>query len=326
MEFITKQKVYVKSNNNTYKIYRNYLYSLIFFVISLILLNLLFGDKEIIIPLIKTIIISIITTSILDYILNIFKKKYNFIKIYKEDNVIELALIMALFGLNVNYYVLVGAIFISLIIEKFNRKIRLSSSLFGILFIILYRYFTNDLITPLSNFKELNYYGTISEVIIGNTYDYLISNIISIIVFIYLFSKKSIKYNIVVSYVLTMLFIMLLYGIFNGMNIWMSFFELATGELLFLSVYMLPDYQVTPTTMEGQIIYGIILGIISAILRFVIPNTSVIITMIIGELLITRYIQKISPKLKYNKKTYYFVIGLTIIISIISVIILSILR
>ena len=78
------------------------------------------------------------------------------------------------------------------------------------------------------------------------------------------------------------------------MNIWYVFFQLTTGNILFLTVFLLPDYPSTPTTGEGQIIYGILLGIITSILRFIIPELSVVLTLILGPLLLTKIINKIS--------------------------------
>ena len=83
---------------------------------------------------------------------------------------------------------------------------------------------------------------------------------------------------------------MLTIGLLNNMNIWYLFFQLTTGNLLFLSVFILPDYRTTPTTGEGQIIYGIILGLITSILRFIIPELSVVITLILGPILLTKLI------------------------------------
>ena len=87
--------------------------------------------------------------------------------------------------------------------------------------------------------------------------------------------KKSIKYNIVASYILTITITMLSFGLLNNMNIWYWFFQLTSGNLLFLIVFLGTDYSNTPTTGEGQFLYGVILGIITSILRFIIPELSV---------------------------------------------------
>ena len=94
---------------------------------------------------------------------------------------------------------------------------------------------------------------------------------------------------------------------------------------MFLSIYTLPDYKITPITSEGNIIYGIILAIISVILRLVIPELSIILTFIIGPILLTNIIDKISPTLKYNNKLYIGLIIFLIAIIIFATYLLSVL-
>jgi Na+-translocating ferredoxin:NAD+ oxidoreductase RnfD subunit len=207
-----------------------------------------------------------------------------------------------------------------------------SSSLYGIFLILLVSYITKNTDTPLYNLKELSYINTYSNIVLpyGNILSYTLglnhylSPILAIISFIYLFLKKSIKYNIAFSYILTFIFIMLPFGLLNNMNIWYLFFQITTGNILFLTIFCSIDYQNTPTTGEGQIIYGIILGLITSILRFIIPELSVVITLILGPLLFTKIINKISFKLKYNKKYYYIVLSISIVLVIITNIIINV--
>ena len=107
----------------------------------------------------------------------------------------------------------------------------------------------------------------------------------------------------------------------NHMNIWYLFFQLTTGNILFLSVFCLGDYPKTPITTEGQVIYGIILGLITSILRFIIPELSVILPLILGPILLTKKINNISFKLKYSRKYYYTILTTSIIIIITTILI-----
>ena len=332
-EFIKVNKVFIKSNNTTNKIFNRYLYCLIPFILLIVIYNLIWGSVSIIFSLLKAISISLIINTIIQYIFNIINNQKKFSKIFLEDKILTISIILGLFSLNSSVLVIVISSMITTIIKNINKNISISSSLYGILFIFISKYYFNDLETPLSNLSKLSYigtfdrivlsYGSILEYTIGLT-PYYLSPILSIVSFIYLFSKKSIKYNIVFSYVLTISFIMLFFGIFNNMNIWYLFFELVTGNLLFLTVFCLTDYPNTPTTGEGQLIYGIVLGLITSILRFIIPELSVIISMILGPLLFTKIINRISFKLKYNKKFYYTIMSLSIFIVIITTIIINI--
>ena len=117
---------------------------------------------------------------------------------------------------------------------------------------------------------------------------------------------------------------MLSFGLINNMNIWYLFFQLTTGNILFLTIFLGTDYSSTPTTGEGQFLYGLLLGIITSILRFIIPELSVVLTLIIGPLLLTKFINRISFKLRYNKKYFYTLIAISAIILIITNVIINI--
>ena len=306
-EFHTSNKTYVKSNNSTNKIIARYTYSLIIFALLTIIINLFLGSKTQVLSLIKSLSFSFVITSIFTYIINVIKKEYNIKKIYTEDTTIAISIMIGLFSVNLDILILTLAIILTLFIKNIKKDINLSSVLYGILLIILYKYFTNNLDTPLiimkNNLFNMDYHEVLN--INNGIYNYLfgityLSPVLSIIMFIYLFHKKGIKYNIVISYILTISIIMFLYGIFTD-KMWFVLFELSSGSILFLTIYTLTDFKVSPTIGEAQILYGIILGTITSILRFIIPELSVILTFIIGELLLSKYLENISYKLKYNK-------------------------
>ena len=331
-EFKTVNKIFIKSNNTTNKIFNRYFYCLIPFILLIIIYNLIWGDKTEIINLLKSLSISLLTCTVTEYIFNIIKKEKNIIKIFLEDNILTISIILGLFSINSHILVIIISGVVSIVMKNILKNTTTSSTLYGIFIIILSSYLTKDLNTPLSNLKELNYIDNYTNIIkqYGNILSYLIglkyylSPILSILTFIYLFYKKSIKYNIVLSHIGSFLVIMLLFGLFNNMNIWYLFFQITTGNILFLSVFCLSDYPNTPTTKEGQLIYGIILGIISGILRFIIPELSIVIALIIGSLLLTKLIDRISFKLKYNKKFYYIIISTCILTMLITPILLKI--
>lgn len=314
--FNSPQKVFIKSKNNVKKILNNYNISLIIFSLLAIISNLLIHNNELVLLFIKNLIISLFITIIISYIFNIIKKEYSIKKLYTEDNTIFIAIVLSLFSINTNIYISILAIFITILIKNIFKKINTSSVLYGILIIIVYKYLTNNINVELILTNKDNIIKYLFDI------KYLCP-IISIVGFIYLFYHKSIKYNLVFSYLLTFITIMLGYGIFNNFNLYFPINELLNSSVIFLAIYTLTDYKVTPTINEGNIIYGIILGIISAILRFIIPSIAIIITLILGPLL-TNKIDKISPKLKYNNKMYTGIIISSIIVMIITSFILTI--
>ena len=332
-EFKIENKVFIKSDNNTTKIFNRYLYCLIPFILLIIIYNLIWGSNIYLLNLLKSISLSLITCLLTQYIFNILKKEKSFNKLFLEDQTLTISIILGLFSINSGIFLTIISSIITIIIKNTLKNTNLSSSLYGILIIILSSYFQGNLDTPLNNLKELSYidtyanivkpYGTILKYTIGLNNIYL-SPILSLLSFIYLFHKKSIKYNIVFSYILTISLIMLSFGLLNGMNIWYLFFQLTTGNILFLTVFCLTDYPNTPTTGEGQVIYGIILGLITSILRFIIPELSVILPLIIGPLVLTKLINNISFKLKYNNKFYHLILSISTFLILITTVILNI--
>lgn len=278
-EFNTPRKTFIKSNNNVEEITNRYIYSLIFLTIYNILYNLIGGNKIYVLSYLKYILITFIIILGLEYILNIIFKK-------KEYNFVIYSLILSYFLIDKGIVISMLAIFLTLLINKLFNKIKLMAPVFSILVILL---LNNSLVNDSYSIREL---------LLGN---YNLSPIILIIIFLYLFYKKSIKYNIIISYNLTFFLIMLIMGIFKQGNIWYGFIEVITSNILFYSIFFLSDYRVTPTTSEGQILYGFILGIITVILSLYLPNIAIVITVIIG-LFLTNIIDKISVKLKYNNK------------------------
>lgn len=331
-EFKKIDKVFIKSNNTTNKIFNRYLYCLIPFILIIIISSIILNDKLEIINLLKSLSLSILCCSITQFIFNKLNKNNNITKIFLEDNILTISIILGLFAINTNYIIIIISSIITIIVKNYNKNILISSSLYGILIIGISNYLLN-IDTPLYNLSKLSYIGTYSNIVkeYGNIINYIIYNkyylsfILSLISFIYLFLKKSIKYNIIISYILTFSFIILFIGIFNNMNIWYLFFQLTTGNILFLSIFCLADYPNSPITTEGQILYGIILGIITSILRFIIPELSVVITFLLGQIILVKYINKISIKIKYNKKIYHLLLSITIILATLTLLTINIL-
>lgn len=331
-EFKKVNKVFKKSNNSTNKIFNRYLFCLIPFILIHILYNIIVKDYNEIIFLLKSIILSIIICIVTEYVINFKKNKTTIKSIVLEDNILTIAIILGLFSIHSNIIIIIISSIVSIIIKKYNKNAFISSSLYGILIILITNYFLK-VDTPLFNLSKLTYIGTFNEIVTkyGNIFKYIIYNqyylspLISLLIFIYLFNKKSIKYNLIISYIFSFTLIMLFIGIFNGMNIWYLYFQLTTGNILFLAIYGLADYPNSPITTEGQIIYGIIIAIITSILRFIIPELSAIISIILGQIFLVKYIDKLSIKLKYNKRLYQFLLIVSIITAILIILIISML-
>jgi len=310
------QRVFIKSNSSVKKISLNYTYSLIFIFILTIFSYLIFGYQKETIFLIKNFCLSIITLSILTYIINIVKKKSNISLIYKDNNLLSLSLIISLFSNNIPYYIVIIASILASIIKTINPKRDLSASLYSILLLIIYREATTYyLYQDMHNLKFISY-------IVNPLF---INPILSISAFIYLFLKKSIKYNLVLGYFITFFLAVFVYTILNKEDILNIFIGIILNSSIFLSIYALTDYKITPSTNESCLIYGIITGIISLILYVIIPKLAIVVPLIASPLLLTKYLDKISPRLKYEKKFYNLFLFSLFLLIIISVIILIVL-
>ena len=165
-QFIIDNRLPIKSKNNTKNILNRYTYSLIVITILTILLDMIFNKSILVIPLLKSLVISLISASIIDYLLNIvFSKENNFTKIYTTNHTEQIALIIGLFTPNVKAYIIILAVLISLVVKHIYKGISISASLYGILLVYCYRYLTNDLVTPLTSFANMSYTGSFSEVV-----------------------------------------------------------------------------------------------------------------------------------------------------------------
>ncbi len=164
--------------------------------------------------------------------------------------------------------------------------------------------------TPLTNAKiveNMNYDTLVKPY--GNLLDFAIgfipgsigetSSILILIAFIYLTITKTIKWRIPVIYVLTFTALVSLSHLSLGM--WYIAFQVLSGGLLFGSVFMATDPVTSPVTKEGQILYGLLLGILTYYIRF---YTSYPEGVMISILLLNMFIpliDKICVKMSFNK-------------------------
>lgn len=329
-EFKTVDRVFVKVNNNSQQIFNRYTYGLIFLTLYNLIYNLILGETSYVISYLKTLLIVIVLTILIGYVINIIYNRKSFKKAIIKDNLLSVGLILSYFLVDSNILLCFGSILITLIIKTYFKKINLSVVLFGILGIYIYKYFSGNLMTPLINLGRLGYIGSYNEIVksYGSILDYLLgkiylSPVILILIFGYLFYRKSIKYNLVITYNLTIFGFFLIFGLFNGMSIWYAFFQLACGNVIFFSIFCLSDYMMSPTIGEGQILYGFILGLLTVILRFIMPEVAVVVALIIGIFMV-KWIDNFSIKLKYQDNIQKITIILGGIISILMFVVLSI--
>ena len=81
---------------------------------------------------------------------------------------------------------------------------------------------------------------------------------------VYLMYKGIINYVIPVFYIATVLILTFLLG---GFNITFAIYQLFAGGLMLGGFFMLTDYTTSPMTKKGQIIYAVLAGLITTVIR-----------------------------------------------------------
>ncbi len=202
------------------------------------------------------------------------------------------------------------------------------SSLFGS-YLNLYELDSIAGSTPLTNFANLNYYGTYESLVgsYGNIFNFFVGNIpgslgevsklLIIISFIYLALTKTIKWKISVMYIGTVFVMTYIVGLTLGYGIWFPLFQILSGSVMFGAVFMATDPVTSPITNIGQIFYGISLGILTVVIRFLTPYPEGVMTSILFMNMLVALFDKIGLKIKNNTKKC--IIPLIIIIAIITI-------
>lgn len=128
--------------------------------------------------------------------------------------------------------------------------------------------------------------GTIGEV----------STILILVGAVFLLWKKVIDLRVPASYILSFLiFIVIFSG--NGFNINYIVAQLAGGGLMLGAFFMATDYVTRPITKNGQIVFGIFLGIMTGIFRLFGPSSEgVSYAIIIGNILVPLIERVTQPK------------------------------
>lgn len=181
--------------------------------------------------------------------------------------------------------------------------------------------------TPLTNVsltKNITYdtivkpYGSLLDFFIGFIPGSLgeVSSALIILAFIYLTLTKTIKWRIPISYILSFTVMLFIYNIITGMGLWYILFELLTGGLLFGAVFMATDPVTSPVTNKGQILYGICLGIMTFILRYLTSYPEGVMTSILFMNILVLFFDKIGSRIEFNNLyNLSFIVVLIILLS-----------
>lgn len=115
----------------------------------------------------------------------------------------------------------------------------------------------------------------------------------------------------------------LIIGNATNYGLWYPTFHILSGGLLFGAVFMATDPVTSPITKVGQLLYGICLGILTVLLRFLTPYPEGVMTSILFMNMFTTLFDKIGLKVKYNFEKIFIPIAILIFILLMSVIKIS---
>lgn len=343
-EFKIKNGNYIKDKNNTSTMMYTILIILSFFILFSTYKNGIYpvikgyGNLYLIFkPLIFAIVSSVvgIITEYLYYLIR--RNKKSFYKLFNEEYAVIPGVFLSLIiSINTPIYLLIlGSIIASLskVLTGGFGKNKLNPALVGSLFITIvfssvvggylnpYEIDTLSSATPLSNMTASSYVITYDKLVapFGSLLNFFFGNIpgsigetsalLCIVSFIYLTYKKIIKWRISVCYVLTVVLISLIICLTKDIGLWFILFNILSGGLLFGAVFMATDPVTTSITHMGEVLSGILLGVITMMIRYLTPLPEGVLISILIVNLITILINYLSIKL-YNKK----IIKITILV------------
>lgn len=186
--------------------------------------------------------------------------------------------------------------------------------------------------TPLSNISNLNYIGTYETIVepFGNLLDLFLgltsgstgetSVLLILLAAIFLIYKKVINWKIPVFYISTVFIMTMFIGLFQGNGLWYPLFHIFSGGLMFGAVFMATDPVTSPVTKKGYAFFGISLGLITVVLRFLTSYPEGVITSILLMNLMVPHVNRIANKASFSKKIlrrmYLGIIALVLYFSI----------
>lgn len=337
-EIHIKEGPFIKSANKVQNMMKNLLISLIPIVLFSFYKNGYLPFKHgktdiigLIYPLIF-ILVSVFTSCLTEYFYNVLIKKEK--KSFKSNLLFSVfpGLFLALtLPINTPIWLLIIGAFIASIFGKMiwgglgNNK--LNPALVGNLFVILMLLLmgnvnylnsyestiiadANSLVNP----ATLNVIGTYETLVApyGSLWNFLIGTVpgalgttsvlFCIIAYFYLTYKKALKWRIPLVYIGTVFIITYFIGFLNGVGLWYPTFQILSGGLMFMAIFMATDPVTSPTTPTAQVVYGMSLGILTVLFRYIIPVSNGIVISILIMNGLTILLDKIGAQARFDFK------------------------
>ena len=143
-----------------------------------------------------------------------------------------------------------------------------------------------------------------------------VSIILCLIALVYLTVFKVIKIKIPLIYVSTVFIITAAIGFAHNMEIWYPLLSVMSGGLIFGAIFMATDPVTTPVTNIGQIIFAIMLGIITVLFRYLMPYPEGVMFSILIMNCLVFVIDRIGARARLDYHKAIIFISLPIVLSI----------
>lgn len=302
-EFVVRKGTFVKTEQNASKVALYHCFVLVFFIIFAIVKNglVLYIQKEVALSVLLFPILFILTALITALLSDLIYQQI--FKLSKRANYIESInigiLLVLILPMYTPLYMVVLGVVVSITFKymmlKIKRPIYLTPTLVGwavIMAAYLFHLLPTidylnplevDLGTPLGRLSGLTTLGSYSYLVkpYGSLFDFLIGLvpgglgttciILCIAAFIYLTYNRVLKWRIPLVTIATVFFTTMMIGGVSGFTVWYPLFHICSGALIFGSIFLAGDFNSSPVTPIGQILYGLFLGILIVALRFFTP-------------------------------------------------------
>ncbi len=178
----------------------------------------------------------------------------------------------------------------------------------------LYEVDTVSKATPLSNYAAIETIGSYETLVkpYGSLWSFFFGMIpgslgetsafLCILGFLYLVYKKALKWRIPVTYITTVFIMTYIIGVLNDVGLWFPLFQILSGGLFFGAIFMATDPVTSPTTPIAQDIYGIFLGILTVLFRFLTSAPEGVLTSILIMNLFVIILDRIGAKARFDLK------------------------
>lgn len=180
--------------------------------------------------------------------------------------------------------------------------------------------------TPLSNVATIEGIGSYETLVkpYGSLLDFFTgmipgavgetSALLCILGFLYLTWKKVIKWRIPVFYIGTVFLLTMLIGCLNGLSLWYPMFQILSGGLFFGAVFMATDPVTSPVTKNGQVLYGIGLGLLTVVFRYFTSYPEGVLTSILTMNMLVFIVDAVGIQCK-KKENAIFVLAILLIVT-----------